>query len=169
MHDIDDDELRALLPRLRRFALGLTRDTHAADDLVQSSLEKALSRWTSRRVDGNLQAWLFSILYRQFLDGQRSVARFGRWLERLSDAPDTAPSAEETLLARSALASLERLSTDQRAVLLLVAVEGMSYQQVAQTLEVPIGTVMSRLSRARQAFRAVTDGETPRPSLRVAR
>lgn len=169
MDTLDDAELRSLLPRLRRFAVGLTRESQAADDLVQACLEKALSRWASRRAGGNLQAWLFSILYRQFLDGQRSRARFGRWLGSLPDAMDTAPSAEETLVARSALASLAQLSADQRAVLLLVAVEGMSYQEVAQALELPIGTVMSRLSRARRAFRAVTDGETPRPSLRIAR
>ena len=166
---IDDDQLRELLPRLRRFALGLTRDPHAADDLVQSCMERALSRWHGRRASGDLQAWLFSILYRKFLDGRRRHALFGRWLAAADEQPGTAPSAEDTLLARSALAALGQLSADQRAVLLLVAVEGLSYQQVADTLGLPIGTVMSRLSRARQALRTIHDGKTSRPSLRIAR
>ena len=68
MQRIDDEELLQLLPRLRRFALGLTRDTHAAEDLTQSCLERALSQWGSKRVSGDLQAWLCSIMYRQFLD-----------------------------------------------------------------------------------------------------
>lgn len=169
MHDIDDDELRTLLPQLRRFALGLTRDAHAADDLVQSCMERALLKWHSRSIGGNLYSWLCSILYRLFIDGKRHSARINRWLDCLHEEPELAPSAEDTLQARTSLAALEQLPPDQRAVLLLVSIEGMSYQDIAATLDVPIGTVMSRLSRARKAFRSITDGDTPQPVLRIAR
>ncbi|WP_373862094.1 RNA polymerase sigma factor, partial [Burkholderia multivorans] len=82
---LDDDALRELIPRLRRFALWLARDVHAADDLVQSTLERALSRWTSRRDDASLRSWLFTILYRQFLDGKRSAKRYAWLLGRIRD------------------------------------------------------------------------------------
>ncbi|RDS86875.1 sigma-70 family RNA polymerase sigma factor [Dyella psychrodurans] len=169
MHDIDDDELRTLLPQLRRFALGLTRDAHAADDLVQSCMEKALVKWHSRMVGGNLYGWLCSILYRQFIDGKRHSARLNRWLDCLHEEPELAPSPEDTWQARTSLSALEELPPDQRAVLLLVSVDGMSYQDIAATLDVPIGTVMSRLSRARKAFRSLTDGGVSQPALRIAR
>lgn len=169
MHDINDDELRTLLPRLRRFALGLTRDAHAADDLVQSCMEKALLKWHSRSVGGSLYGWLCSILYRLFIDGKRYSARLNRWLGCLYEEPELAPSAEATLQARTSLEALEQLPIDQRAVLLLVSVDGMSYQDIAVTLDVPVGTVMSRLSRARKAFRSMIDGEVSQPLLRIAR
>lgn len=169
MHDIDDEELRTLLPQLRRFALGLTRDVHAADDLVQSCMERALLKWHSRCMGGNLYSWLSSILYRQFIDGKRCSSRLNRWLDSLHDEPELAPSAEDTLQARASLAALDQLQPEQRAVLVLVSVDGMSYQDIAVTLDVPIGTVMSRLSRARKAFRSITDGEVSQPVMRAAR
>ena len=170
MRDIDDDELRRLLPQLRRFALGLSRDAHAADDLVQSCMEKALQKWNSRRPDGNLYSWLCSILYRLFIDGKRHSSRLNRWLDcLLYEEPEVEPSAEDTFQARASLAALEQLPPEQRAVLLLVSIEGMSYQDIAAALEVPIGTVMSRLSRGRQAFRSIIGGEPSKPALRIAR
>ncbi|KWE72382.1 RNA polymerase subunit sigma-24 [Burkholderia ubonensis] len=163
-----DDQLRELIPRLRRFALWLTRDAHAADDLVQSALERALSRWSSRRDDASLRNWLFTILYRRFLDGKRSAKRYAWLLGRLQE-PDEPhwPSAEREFTARATLEAFGRLSDEQRSLLLLVAVEGFSYREVADLLDVPIGTVMSRLSRARQALRQLSDGEIPAPSLRL--
>lgn len=85
----DDDQLRELLPRLRRFALWLTRDIHAADDLVQSTLERALSSGSGRRDDASLRSWLFTILYRRFIDGKRSAKRYAWLLGRIleDDAP----------------------------------------------------------------------------------
>ncbi|HEX7817587.1 RNA polymerase sigma factor [Dyella sp.] len=165
MNRIEDDDLRELLPALRRFALWLARDASAADDLVQTCMEKALSRWTSRREEA-LKPWLFSILYRQFVDDKRRARRWGRLLDAFgwNDEPQE-PSAEDTYAARSALASFEQLSDDQRAVLLMVTVEGLSYEETAAALDIPIGTVMSRLSRARKAYRELT-GETAGISLR---
>ncbi len=168
MHGIDD-QLRELLPRLRRFAQSLTRNPSSADDLVQASLEKALSAWAGKRPDGDLRAWLFAIVYHQFLDAQRSASRYRRLLEVFSGGQDEhyQPSAERTVVAQTTLAAFERLPHEQRAIVFWVTVEGLQYQEVADILGVPIGTVMSRLSRARQALRQLSDGEITTPSLRV--
>jgi len=164
-----DDQLRELLPRMRRFAVWLTRDPSSADDLVQSSLEKALSRWADKRPEGDLRAWLFSILYRQFLDAHRRSRRYSRMLELFTGGKDDhyEPSVERTVVAQSTLEAFGLLNTEQRALLLWVSVEGLSYKEVAEILDVPVGTVMSRLSRARQALRQLSDGEITLPSLRI--
>lgn len=163
-----DDLLRELLPRLRRFARWLTRDGASADDLVQATLERALSRWASRREDEALRAWLFAILYRQFLDGRRRARRYAAMLERFRHGDENGqPSVEREVLAQSALQALSQLPSEQRHLLLWVAVEGLSYKEVAGILDVPIGTVMSRLSRARQALRSLDDGEPRVSVLRV--
>ncbi|MEB0079551.1 sigma-70 family RNA polymerase sigma factor [Pseudomonas sp. CCI3.2] len=164
-----DDQLRELLPRMRRFAVWLTRDSSSADDLVQSSLEKALSRWADKRPEGDLRAWLFSILYRQFLDAHRRSRRYSRMLELFTGGRDDhyEPSVERTVVAQSTLEAFGLLNTEQRALLLWVSVEGLSYKEVAEILDVPVGTVMSRLSRARQALRQLSDGEITLPSLRI--
>jgi RNA polymerase sigma-70 factor (ECF subfamily) len=162
---IDDQQLRELLPRLRRFALSLSRQPACADDLVQATLERALSRWRSKRPDGDLRAWLFSILYRQFLDGQRRAKRHAQLLALFGHEEPTAPSTESIVINHATLQAFEQLPSEQRALLLLVSVEGLSYQQAADTLAIPIGTVMSRLSRARQALRNLS-GDAPTTSLR---
>lgn len=164
-----EDALRALLPRLRRFALWLARDPNAADDLVQSTVERALSRWSTRREAESLRAWLFAIMYRIFLDGKRRAGLHARLLGALlhEDEP-TWPSAERVAVAHATLAAFAGLPVDQRSLLLWVSVEGMSYQEVADILQVPIGTVMSRLSRARRALRRLGDGALPEsPALRL--
>ncbi|WP_044872946.1 sigma-70 family RNA polymerase sigma factor [Pseudomonas sp. LFM046] len=167
MNMIDDAELREMLQRLRRFALWLTRNASSADDLVQATLERALSRWGSKG-DGNLRAWLFAILYRQFLDGQRRARRHARLLEFFSGGrSEEAPSTEELVVNQSTLEAFGQLPAEQRALLLLVSVEGLSYKEAAETLGIPIGTVMSRLSRARKALRELAEGEMPNPQLRV--
>lgn len=164
-----DDQLRELLPRMRRFAVWLTRDPSSADDLVQSSLEKALKSMADKRPEGDLRAWLFSILYRQFLDAHRRSRRYSRMLELFTGGSDDhyEPSVERTVVAQSTLEAFGLLNTEQRALLLWVSVEGLSYKEVAEILDVPVGTVMSRLSRARQALRQLSDGEITLPSLRI--
>src|SRR5471030_3420093 len=99
MNEIDD-QLRELMPRMRRFAVWLTRNPSTADDLVQSSLEKALMAWGDKREEGDLRAWLFSILYRQFLDAHRRSRRYGRLLEFFTGRDDSQPSAERTVIAQ---------------------------------------------------------------------
>lgn len=164
-----DDELRELLPRLRRFARWLVRDADGADDLVQATLERAILRWRSRCDDAALRPWLFSIAYRQFLDTKRRARRHALMLELLGRAaPTEHPSVEREVIAQSAVEALERLPEAQRHLLLWVSVEGLSYREVADLLDVPIGTVMSRLSRARAALRQLEEGQVVKtPTLRV--
>ena len=165
MHELDE-QLRELIPRLRRFAVSLTRNSSSADDLVQSTLERAIVAWADKRIEGDLRAWLFSILYRKFLDAHRRSRRYARMLEFFTGRDDVQPSVERTVLAQSTLQAFDQLNTEQRALLLWVSVEGLSYKEVAEILKVPIGTVMSRLSRARQALRQLSDGEMTGPALR---
>ncbi|KAF1046916.1 MAG: ECF RNA polymerase sigma factor SigR [Herbaspirillum frisingense] len=167
--DFTDDDLRELLPRLRRFALSLTRHESSADDLVQACLERALSR-RERRTEGDLRAWLFQIMYRRFIDGERRAKRYAGLLSLFSGRDEElAPSAEDVALSRAALADFGKLQPEQRAMLLLISVEGLTYQEAADTLGIPIGTVMSRLSRARRALRELNDGAQPHaaPNLRI--
>ena len=161
-----DEQLRELIPRLRRFALSLTRHASNADDLVQTCLERTLGSVAEKRPEGDLRAWLFTILYRQFVDQHRRSRRYARMLEFFTGRDDTQPSTERTVLAQSTLEAFEQLNSEQRALLLWVSVEGLSYKQVAEILDVPIGTVMSRLSRARTALRQLSEGEITRPALR---
>jgi RNA polymerase sigma factor (sigma-70 family) len=156
--------LEAHIPGLRRFARVLLRgDQDRADDLVQDSLERALSRWHQRRRDGNLRSWLYTILYNRFLtDTQR---RLGRkvWIGSLAaigeeDLPGIKGGQDEVLAYRDLLRAFAKLPEDQRAVLLLIGVEDFSYAGAAIILGVPIGTVMSRLSRGRERLRQYMEG-----------
>lgn len=165
--ELSDAVLRQLLPRLRRFALRLTHESASADDLVQSTLERALTRWPGRRPQGNVRAWLFTILYRQFLDSQRRSRRYARVLDWFAGSDAMAPSAEREAIARSSLDTFERLPEAQRTLLWLICVEGMSYKATADLFDVPLGTVMSRLSRARSALRALNEGQAAEAHLRI--
>ncbi|KIQ98329.1 sigma-70 family RNA polymerase sigma factor [Lysobacter sp. A03] len=161
MEPLDDERLRALLPRLRRFARSLTADAASADDLVQSTLERALRRRHTRREDAALQAWLFSILYRQFMDERRRAARWHRVLALVAPQQEaSSPSAERVHDGRAVLDAFEQLPTEQRALLMMVSIEGFTYREAADALGVPIGTVMSRLSRARDRLRTMDEGHT---------
>lgn len=162
-----DEALRTMLPRLRRFALWLARDPNAADDLVQSTFERALAKWHTRRDDESLRGWLFSILYRLFLDGKRRASRYARLLGSLPKEEPTWPSAERIATAHATLSAFADLPVEQRSLLIWITIEGMSYQEVADILQVPIGTVMSRLSRARRTLRQLGEGDHQTPSLRL--
>lgn len=170
MHDPGiDNQLRELLPRLRRFARWLTRDASSADDLVQATLERGLARWDSRRDESALRPWLYAIAWHLFLDGKRHARRYAAMLELLgrSQAAEQ-PSVEREVIAQSVVHAMNRLPDEQRHLLLWVSVEGLSYREVADLLGIPIGTVMSRLSRARAALRRLGDGEAPAtPALRL--
>ncbi len=163
----DDPRLSALLPRLRRFARSLAGD--GADDIVQAALERALRRWDSRRDEEALQAWLFAIVYRQFVTEHRRARRWQRVLELFgAEAVEPVPSPERIHEGQAMLAAFARLPPDHRALLLLVSVEGFSYREAADMLGLPIGTVMSRLSRARERLRALADDGAASPrTLRV--
>ncbi len=160
------DEIEAQIPALRRYAYALTRDAEAGDDLVQDTLERALSRWRLRAPD-DLRAWLFAILRNRFIDGYRSARRRGRDapLEQAASA-SVPPLGDAMLGTRDILTALERLPEEQRSLLLLVSVEDLTYAEAAHVLGVPIGTVMSRLSRARERLRAMLDAERAPTHLR---
>ncbi len=149
-------ELVQLIPRLRRYARALTGERVAADDLVQDTLERASSRLHLWRRGSDLRAWLFTIMHNIFVNQMRGhssphlVPIDGEAFEMAAHPTQTDP-----LEIRDLDVSLRRLPDDQREVLLLIALEGLSYEDAAKALAIPIGTVMSRLSRARERLRAL--------------
>lgn len=154
-------DIQATIPALRRYARALTRDAEIADDLVQDTLVRAL-RSEHLFHGGDIRSWLYTILTNLNRNRLRSLARRPalRPIED-SDAPDSSgPEAGGRDIERALAALVE----DQRVALLLVVLEGLSYREVAEVQGVPIGTVMSRLARARAQIKAYLDGE--RPALR---
>jgi RNA polymerase sigma-70 factor (ECF subfamily) len=151
-------QLEQQIPALRRYAFALARDHRAADDLVQDCLEKALSRWYLRRSDGDLRAWLFTILRNLYINAYRANRRRGPHVS-IDQVPAraTQPAQEASLEFRDVLAALDQLPEEQKSLLLLIGVEDFSYDQAASMLGLPIGTVMSRLSRARQRLRTIIE------------
>ena len=148
--------IEPLIPRLRRYARVLLRDSVGADDLVQDCLERAIGRWHQRRLDGDARTWLFTILHNLAMNRMRQSARRGSHIP-VEDADPIAitraPDQESGIHHRDVVQALDRLPDDQRAVLVLVTIEELSYADTAKALGVPIGTVMSRLSRARARLR----------------
>ena len=160
------EQLHAQLPRLRRYARALTNSREAADDLTQDTLERA---WNKRALwsDGanaaqpaSLRAWLHAVMHNVFINGTRKR----RPDESLDDLPDSADtlhqhgaSAETRAALRDLQRALTRLPDEQREVVLLVGLEQLSYAETADALGVPIGTVMSRLSRGRERLRQLMD------------
>ncbi|MBI3102081.1 MAG: sigma-70 family RNA polymerase sigma factor [Burkholderiales bacterium] len=156
------------VPALRRYARVLTGDAWAADDLVQDTLERACRKWLLWRTGSNLRAWLFTLMHNLYLNQRRSatpmqvvdIDTLHEGLQAPAHDPDGALDMERCLL---------RLPAEQRAVLLLVALEDMAYADVARVLQIPVGTVMSRLARARTRLRELMDPATARaqaPALR---
>jgi RNA polymerase sigma-70 factor (ECF subfamily) len=154
--------IEPMIPALRRYARALLRDRVAADDLVQDCLERAVGHWHQRRSGSNPQAWIFAILHNLAMTRLKRAAR---------TPPDTpietaddrflgvAATQEDGLRYNQLLAALETVPDEQRAVLLLVGVEGLSYAETAQAIGVPVGTVMSRLARGRERLRKTLSGE----------
>lgn len=147
-------DLVALLPRLRRYALTLSRSPVSADDLVQAACEKALVHAAGWEPGSRLDAWVFRILRNLWIDGLRQSRRQGT-AEAIESREDiVGDTGEDAALSRLTLQEVKRridgLPAEQREVLLLVCVEDLSYREVAEVLDVPIGTVMSRLARARR-------------------
>jgi RNA polymerase sigma-70 factor (ECF subfamily) len=151
------DQLPQYLPALRRYARALTGDVTAADDLVQDCAERALSRAHLWHRPGNMRAWLFTIMHNLNANNRRRAATRPR-LAAVDDVPEPSwPAGQlERLEANQTLAAIRQLSADHREVLMLVAIEGMAYTEAANVLGVPPGTVMSRLSRARDHLRQLT-------------
>jgi RNA polymerase sigma-70 factor, ECF subfamily len=150
--------IEAHIPGLRRFACALLRgDRQGADDLVQDCLERAVSRWHLRRVEGDVRGWLYTILYNRFLSEKHRQGRRGVTDAQLEVAEAELPGVDGgqawALEHRDLLRAFAALPEEQRSVLLLIGIEDLSYGEAASVLGVPIGTVMSRLSRGRERLR----------------
>jgi RNA polymerase sigma-70 factor (ECF subfamily) len=146
------EALALQIPRLRRYARALTHDASWADDLVQDTLERALRRRWLFRINSNLTAWLFTILYRLFLN---DVPR--RRMLAVADGAEAPEPVEpgDPGLQLDMQRALARLSSEHRAVIALVGLEQLSYREAAEVLEIPVGTLMSRLARAREQLRVL--------------
>ena len=163
---MDYEQVLPYLPNLRRYARALVGDRDSADDLVQDTLERAVRKFHLWR-PGDLRAWLFSIMHNVFVNQLRSrrIPASQEVDENL--AGDDDPSG--ATVVRDLERGLAALSAEQREVLLMVGLEDKSYAQVSRALGVPMGTVMSRLSRAREKLRRHMDGEPERAGLKVVR
>ena len=160
------DQLSGHVAGLRRYAFALTGGQQEAEDLVQDTLLRAVAAAKSFRSGGNLRAWLFSIMHNAFVSGTR---RRGPRLVELDDetaAPAATPVQLIKLELRDTLGALARLPEPQRAALSLIALEEFSYDEAARVLEIPVGTLMSRLARGRETLRQMTRGES-RPPLQI--
>lgn len=158
------------IPRLRRYARALAGDGARADDLVQDTLERAWGKFHLWRRGSDLRAWLFSIMHNVYVNGVRKSSAAPTLLPLEEDALDVPVRAdqEDGLQVRDVHAALGCLSQEQREVLLLVGLEEMRYEEVAKVLDVPLGTVMSRLSRGRERLRQIMAGGAV-PALRVVK
>lgn len=173
-------ELLEQVDGLRRYAILLCGNPSDAEDLVQESLVRVLAHLRSLKPVNDIRAYLFTTLHNAFVDLTRRRRQFGdmvdiEGLEMVLTTPARQPHHVELL---DLIAGLQQLSTEQRQVILLVGYEGMSYQEAASLLSVPIGTIMSRLSRARETLRRLTEspdnigsngGNEPKPKLRVVK
>lgn len=150
----------------------MLRDQVSADDLVQDSLERALSRQNLFQPGTNLRAWLFTIMHNLHVNSVIKARRAppSGSIDDVADSHRTAvaPSQGDHLVLRDLERALDTLSVDQRSVVVLVGVEGLTYAETAAVLDVPVGTVMSRLARGRNRLRSVMNGEDVDPSEREA-
>lgn len=151
------------MPRLRRYARTLAFDAALADDLTQQALERALSHWQQFDPQRDMAVWLLSIAHNAHLDGLRRDSRMSvtdpAEVERVQDAGGGDPGVDVGL-RMDLMAALKLLSPEQREPLLLVCVEQLSYAEVAEVMKIPVGTVMSRVCRARATLRRFLDGDS---------
>jgi RNA polymerase sigma-70 factor (ECF subfamily) len=156
---IDREELISIIPRLRRYARLLTGDRFRADDLVQDTLQRAIERESTFKHGENLRPWVFSLMHNFFIDGKRRKEAVD-WTADASQLAEITPDHQsDSLDARDIHGSLEKLPAEQREILLLISVEGLLYREAAEVLGLPVGTVMSRLARAREKMQMLlSDG-----------
>jgi RNA polymerase sigma-70 factor (ECF subfamily) len=154
-----EDELTALLPRLRRFAHGLCRSTADADDLTQMTIERALRARAQWQPGTRLDSWLYNIMRNQWIDTVRARGRKEK-VEAPADEADTLghdprDAVEATIDLKRVMAAMDRLPGEQREVVALILIEGFGYREASELLDLPIGTVSSRLVRGRAALLAM--------------
>ncbi len=166
---MDSRAILAELPRLRRYARAMLGDRAAADDLVQDTLERAWSRVAQWRPGSDLRAWLFGIMHNLRVDQLRRGSLATHSLDEAAGEVPTRATQADRLEVMDIEAALRQLPDEQREVLLLVALEEMSYAEVAAALGIPAGTVMSRLSRGRERLRQIMEGRQSGANLRVVR
>jgi RNA polymerase sigma-70 factor, ECF subfamily len=164
--DKDVCRIEAEIPRLRRYARALLRDKDRADDLVQDTLLRGLDKAHLYRSGTDLRAWLFTIMHNQYVNSiRRSVRQREAFV--VEKVPLTSPAPQiPNLELRDLERAIARLSVEQRTTLLLIGLEGMKYEEVAQICGVPIGTVRSRLCRAREELRRMMEGRGAGPAAR---
>ena len=148
------DEIIELLPRLRRFARTITRNPHDADDLVQVTVERALLKFGQWKEEARLESWMFGIMRNAWIDEVRARVRRDRVFApaEAGENVGTSTSDQDAIALQSAMAQLPE---EQRMAIGLVLVEGLSYKEAAEVLDVPIGTLTSRLARGRDALAAI--------------
>lgn len=155
-----------MIPALRRYARALLHDRDTADELVQDCLERVISRWGQLRDVNDTRQWVFAILHNLAMQRLRQQSRRGLHVA-MEDVDETAMSTpapqEHRVRHLELMRALDHLSEEQRAVLLLVGVEDLSYAETAKALDIPMGTVMSRLARARQRLHRLLDGTEAMP------
>ena len=157
-----------LIPRLRRYARALVGDRATADDLVQDTLERAWAKRHLYRRGTDLRAWLFTVMHNVHVNRVRAARPTDMLEDEMPELAQRAPQGD-ALLVRDLDRAIARLPAEQSAVLLLVTLEDMSYEEVARALDIPIGTVMSRLSRAREKLRGMMLGQSAAAKLKLVR
>jgi RNA polymerase sigma-70 factor, ECF subfamily len=157
------------IPRLRRYARALVGDRYAADDLVQDTLERAWNKFYLWRPGSDLRAWLFAIMHNVFVNQVRR--RRNEIEQAMEEPPAVAVRATQSdqLELQDVDRALRILSDEQREVMLLIAIEQMTYDEVSRALDIPIGTVMSRLSRARDRLRQLLGDQSSVVALKVVK
>ena len=166
---MDHASLAPHIPRLRRYARALVGDRYAADDLVQDTLERAINKFHLWRPGSDLRAWLFAIMHNVFVNQLRSRAAHPETQLDDSDLGARVAIDADRLEIRDMQAAIARLPAEQREVLLLVALEQLSYADVSRALDIPVGTVMSRLFRARERLRTQLADVSPQSSLKIVK
>jgi len=166
---VESSAILAEIPRLRRYARAMLGDRAAADDLVQDTLERAWSRLVQWRAGSDMRAWLFGIMHNLRVDQLRRPRLSTQSIDEDDFEVPTRATQTDQLELRDLESALGQLPDEQRETLLLVALEEMSYAEIASTLGIPVGTVMSRLSRGRERLRLIMNGEQPGARLRIVR
>lgn len=166
---LNSQQLLAEIPRLRRYARALVGDFAGADDLVQDTLERAWARATQWRAQCALRPWLFSIMHNLRIDQIRRHPAPNQSIEETMHELPTRATQTDQLEVAALQNALNQLPEEQRQILLLVTLDDLSYQDIADALNIPLGTVMSRLARGREKLRCMLAEENNTPRLRVVK